>query len=334
MRVGLDTYTLKATTLNAHEMIDFAAARGIQGLQFDSAFALSPRLDDGEIAEARQHAAVADVELLVGIPCVNPHRPPGRVLQAGGGSLADGLARCIVAATDAGSTVLRTVMGGRNERHDPDVPWSVQLADVVRVVERLAPLLRERGAKLAFENHLDATTFDLLRLVERVGGDVAGICLDTGNTLLMLESPLAAAERVAPHVLTTHLKDAYLFLDDGGLCWQATPAGEGAIPLEAIVRLLARFRPELQLSIEDQDRIFHVPIFDPPFVAHYPELTVAELAALVQLAWTGHERITRGAISHPHDIEAVPWAERFAPRLERGVSYLKRLLAPGVVLRG
>ena len=67
----------------------------------------------------------------------------------------------------------------------------------------------------AYVGHLN-NSGELVRLVEDVGPDIAGICVDTANVLCHSEDPLLAARRAAPYTHLTHTKDAILYLSDPG----------------------------------------------------------------------------------------------------------------------
>lgn len=326
MRVGLDAYSVKPLNLNALETLEYARARGLAGVQFGTAYDLSPTLDPGEIAEVAAEFRRQGCYLEVGIPCINPHRPGPQALQAGDGDQRTGTARLMRLAAQAGSPSLRCFVGGPADRHRADLAWARQLDDSTALLRDLAPLARELGVRFAPETHADATTSELIRVVEAVGADVAGLCLDTGNLSICLEEPVAAARRAAPYVIATHTKDAVLWLADDGLRWQARPCGEGLTPWPALLRALAGHAPDLTLSLEDHLGIFEMRIFDRAWLAGFPEVPAGELAAVVELAWRGQRRIERGETPDPHQVEATPWAEQVAGRLERAGRYLNRLL--------
>src|SRR3990172_3076854 len=142
---------------------------------------------------------------------------------------------------------------------------------------------------------------------------------------MVLEDPLLAAERLAPYVLMTHLKDSILFFTDRGFAWQARPAGGGIVPIEEILRAVARHNPELTLSIEDHPRIYDLPVFDAEWLAHFPELKPIELARVVRIAQRCSEEIAQGRLVAPHAEEAVPWESRCLDRLRVSAGYLQDL---------
>ncbi|MCS6860708.1 MAG: sugar phosphate isomerase/epimerase, partial [Abditibacteriales bacterium] len=206
--------------------------------------------------------------------------------------------------------------------YDPHVPWQQMLDDTVSFLRRLAPILRDCGLKLGLETHQDATTFELLRVMESVGSDVVGITLDTANLPMRLEDPLEATKRVAPFVVMTHTKDSILFFGDEGLRWQARPCGQGAMPLTEMIPLLP---DNIMLSIEDHPRIYSIPIFDRAWLSSYTDLTPQELAALVRLARETEKRIACGKISNPEQEETVSWEEKVSRRVRDSVGFLKGL---------
>ena len=57
-----------------------------------------------------------------------------------------------------------------------------------------APVAARLGVLLAVENHKDWRADELLAILKRVGNDHVGICLDTGNSIALLEDPMDVIE--------------------------------------------------------------------------------------------------------------------------------------------
>lgn len=77
-------------------------------------------------------------------------------------------------------------------------------------VSRLRPLLprfADAGVKLALENHDRFSSATLARLVEQLGPDRVGICLDTVNSFGALEGSEVVVKTLAPYTLNLHIKD-------------------------------------------------------------------------------------------------------------------------------
>jgi len=98
------------------------------------------------------------------------------------------------------------------------------------------------GVDLALETYEQAATTDLLGLVERVGSDRLGICLDPANVVARLEQPRACVEQTAPLVKNVHVKDFAFARQDGwvGFTYSGAPMGSG---LHDYPHLLATVRP-------------------------------------------------------------------------------------------
>ena len=104
-------------------------------------------------------------------------------------------------AKRAGATIVRTVMlcgpavrDVRLRRRVPQVrrrrpPHSLALA---------APVVARHGVRLAVENHKDWRADELVALLKRLGSDHVGVCLDTGNSIALLEDPMEVVEALAP----------------------------------------------------------------------------------------------------------------------------------------
>jgi 3-oxoisoapionate decarboxylase len=341
MKIGLDQYTIHHLPLDARGVLDFAAERGLEGVQFGSPLQLSPTLDPDEIRGVREYAEARGLYLELGIPSINPHQAAPH-FHAEPNAYTDRLEELMRAAAPAGVSSLRTFIGAQFQivsgslarrmddlRHDPsrpEIPWDQQLSDTTEVLQRLAPVARELGIRLALETHLDATSFQLLRVIEAVGADVAGVCLDTANVMARMEDPLAAARRLAPHVLMTHTKDAALLFHEDGLRWQCRPCGQGAVPFPEILAVLASHAPDLHLSIEDHGGLYELPIYDGEWISTFTDLTPAELALLLRRAWAAGRRLSSRRPEDPEVLETIPWGELVLPRLDASVRYLRDLL--------
>src|SRR5262245_36118017 len=127
---------------------------------------------------------------------------------------------------------------------------------------------------------------------------------------MRLDEPIAAAERLAPRVLATHVKDAVLAFTPRGLSWQARPVGSGIIPLPDVLSPLIHANPEIALSIELHPRTYDLPIFDRSWLGFFPALRAESLAAVVRLAYSCERRYAEGSLDRPEAVESIAWAER------------------------
>ena len=136
-------------------------------------------------------------------------------------------------------------------------------------------------------------------MIGALGPDVLGVTLDLANVVLRGEDPLAAAQRVAPYVHLTHMRDVILYFVPEGLERQIRPCGEGVINWRVVLSLLAEHNSELHLTVENvagRDRSC-IHIYDPRWQASQPDLSVEEVQTLVRHAHETEARIQRGDIA-------------------------------------
>ena len=327
-RIGFDHYTIAHRGLSPEAVLEFATARGFDGVQFLEPAALDAGLAPARLDAIRRHADRLGLYFEVGLPSPNPvraSRAVGRSVSAE--EHARSLAPHIDAVAALGCRYARLYVGDRHDRFRTDVCWEAQQSASAEVLRLLAPQLRSLEVRVAIETHADLTTDETLALVDRVGADVAGVVVDTGNLLMRLDDPVRAAERLAPHVLATHVKDAVLAFTSRGLCWQARPIGSGVVPMGEVLTPLLAANPSLNLSVELHPRTYDLPIYDRSWLDFFPRLRPHELAAVVRLAAECERRFADGFVPRPEVVESVPWAERDLDWLARSLAYLRPLVA-------
>jgi hypothetical protein len=180
------------------------------------------------------------------------------------------------------------------------------LAASQRLLLKLAPIARDLGIHMNMETHDEITSFEILRLIEAVGADVMGVVLDTANVLQRGEHPVFAAQRLAPHIRQTHIKDAYVAHAAGGLDFQTRPCGEGIVDFREILPIIAAANPEMNLtienaaSVEDRPRAANprqcIEIDDPVWIAGHPDMEPVERAAYLELVRRYEDRVASGEI--------------------------------------
>jgi sugar phosphate isomerase/epimerase len=185
------------------------------------------------------------------------------------------------AAKSAGAGVLRTVcLSGRryetfNSREAFDEfahrSWtSLALAE---------PIARRQQVRLAVENHKDWRVDEMLGWLKRLGSEHVGVCLDTGNSMALLEEPHAVVEAYAPWTMTTHLKDMGVQEYNDGFLLSEVPFGEGLLDLPRVVATIGKARPEVRLNLEMITRDpLRVPCLTAGYWATMPAVAASELA--------------------------------------------------------
>ncbi|MDR7191086.1 sugar phosphate isomerase/epimerase [Microbacterium sp. BE35] len=310
-RVGTDTSKFPgAAELGAIGTLERIAALGLEGAFFRSAFELSPTLDAGELSAVADAAADLDLYLEVGVAKVNPFATPEapQIRALGEGDYLLGMARIIRAVTAVGISELWTATANYQfrirgiyacDRFRTDVDWADQLAATAKVLDRLAPLLRETGAHLNIETHEEISSFEVVRLVEGAGPDAFGITFDTANVLVRGEDPIAAARRVAPYTRSTHVRDVALHRTDDGIGRFLAPVGRGVIDWDALLGELDRGGAISNLSIEGVIGMnAEMPLFvdDPRWWAAHPDLTRAEFSVVESLTADYEQRAGAGDV--------------------------------------
>jgi 3-oxoisoapionate decarboxylase len=325
--IGFDQYTIAHRGFSPEATLRFAKAHRFDGVQFLDAASIDATLDAGELTDFRQLATEMGLYVEAGIPSPNPVR---RSHELGYSVSAEEMATFLVPHIDAlavlGCQSARAYLGDRHDRFHKDTPWSTQIAASLDVIRLVAPRLRDLGIRLAIETHADLTVHELLAVLDRLGPEVAGVTLDTGNLAMRLEDPLAVAERLAPWILMTHVKDAVLAFTSRGLCWQARPVGSGVLPIPDILAAVIRARPGTALSIELHPRIYDLPIYDPRWLAFFPDLRPESLAAVVRLAAECERRYAEGSLDRPEAVEEIPWPSRDLDWLASSLGYLRSVV--------
>jgi sugar phosphate isomerase/epimerase len=320
-RVGVDAYSLKPLALDSFELLDWALINGADGVQFSE---IPPEADDpGFLRELAQYAAQNDLYLEWG---GGEHVPydlaAGRPKETAAVN-----ERAARQAAAMGIRTVRSCSGGLMRWHDDSIPTETLLRDMARSLRDQRPMLERFGVTLALETHFEFTTFELRRLFdmcEANPGGYLGVCLDTMNLLTMLEDPVAAARRVLPWVVTTHIKDGGILLTQDGLVTFTAEIGHGLVDFASILRDLGSLDRDIRLSIEDHGGSFEIPVFDPVFLAKFPDLAAPEFVELVRLAAETRDRVERHALAV---LERPRWPEVCEDRVKKDIAALRRIVA-------
>ncbi len=123
------------------------------------------------------------------------------------------------------SPFVRVVIDTAN--HQPTVPETIAL------IQKGLPLFQRFGVALALENHDRFTTADFLHILETIGSNDLGICLDTVNSFGALEGPAVVVAALAPWTMNLHIKDFRVRRADHmmGFTIEGTPAGQGQLDI-------------------------------------------------------------------------------------------------------
>ncbi|WP_431673737.1 sugar phosphate isomerase/epimerase family protein [Rhizobium leguminosarum] len=318
MKLGIDSIKLPESKKRGPlASLDHVKELGLAGIFFSTALDMSPDLDSGLLRDIRAKADDLGLYLESGIGKINPYcsAEEPALRAAGGGDIIAGFTRMIEASAAIGCHELWVAPGnfkseyrGRlaNDRFRTDVTWEEQLIGIEKVLRKLAPVARANGAHMNIETHDEITSFEILRLIEKVGADCVGVVFDTANGLQRGEHPVFAAMRLAPYIRQTHIKDAYVGRAPGGLDFQTRPVGGGIVDFAAILPILSDANAALNLSLEVAQSVADKPrkanprqcieIDDPVWRAGHPDLTADELAAYMAMVDAYEKRVASGAV--------------------------------------
>jgi 3-oxoisoapionate decarboxylase len=192
----------------------------------------------------------------------------------------------VVSSKEAGATVLRTVcLSGRRYEVFESAEQFRQFADQSWKSLTLAePIAAKHRVRLAVENHKDWRIDEMLGWLKRLSSEFVGVCLDTGNSVALLEEPHAVVEAFAPWTMTTHLKDMAVSESDDGFLLSEVPLGDGFLDMERIVTTLRNAKPEVKLNLEMITRDpLRVPCLAPKYWATLGDVPARELAEMLAL---------------------------------------------------
>lgn len=153
-------------------------------------------------------------------------------------------ARCM------GAEVMRIVASSLRFRYEPHRP---QIEAIVRMLKESVKIAEDRGVVLAIENHIDYTSEEICQILEQVGSDALKVNFDTGNSLRMMEDPVAAARRLGPNIVATHTKDVEACRHVPPEQWfffSSVPVGTGLIDIPGVVRALKETGYDGVLAVE------------------------------------------------------------------------------------
>lgn len=123
----------------------------------------------------------------------------------------------------------------------PDV--MKQLIDVVEGIKKALPEYERTGIHMAIEHHTETYADEIAWVIEQVNHPLIGSCVDTINSLDVLESPEYAIERLAPYCFSVHMCDNEMIRDQHGAHFIGVPLGQGDIDNHKTLQTLKELAP-------------------------------------------------------------------------------------------
>lgn len=202
-----------ATPLGLDEMLRRSAALGAEVFQICD---YTPLLGFSA-AELRDTKALADD---LGLPLELGTR----------GVVPEHLATYLELAGILGAPLVRSMLYAADSRPT--------LGEAERMLRTVLPAYEAAGVTLALETYEQVPSADLVALVETIGSEALGICLDPANCVAALEHPRDVVERCAPYVTNIHVKDFAFTRQAGWVGFElaSVPLGTGLLDYDHLVR--------------------------------------------------------------------------------------------------
>jgi sugar phosphate isomerase/epimerase len=216
MRLGIGTYTfawaigvpgtMPARPMSAGDLLDTAARLGVRVVQFCDNLPLA-HWPEPELDALRQRVRQLGLEVEIGAR----------------GLAVENLRAHLRLARRFGARFLRLVVDRGTEEPSAE--------EAVARLKAILPEFAAAGVRLALENHDRFSCATLAWMVEQLGRDQAGICLDTVNSFGALEGPETVVRTLAPYTLNLHVKDFTLtrVSSQMGFHIHGCPAGQGRL---------------------------------------------------------------------------------------------------------
>lgn len=333
IRLGFDTYSLRAWKWKDIEFLDYAAKLKLDSVQISSVNDFAS-LEPQHLAKVKQRAAELGISIDGGTGCICPTT---KSWSARNGDPAEYALQGLRAAKAVGATSMRCFIGSPTDRQlVPQVPIDKHMESTLAVLRKVKQQAQDLGVKIAIENHGDLTARELRQLVETAGKDYVGVCLDTGNPVLLCEDPLLAMEVLAPYTVTTHIRDSVIFEHPRGAAVQWVALGDGSLDW---THMMARYRElcpnaVMQLEIITGRAPEVQPYLEPAFWKMYPNLPAGDFARFVKLARGGHPfygQMVIGDVRGQQPPPELAGALKFQQRadLERSFAFAKHKLGAG-----
>jgi 3-oxoisoapionate decarboxylase len=285
VRIGVDIYSLQSQNFTPFQSLDYCNNLGVKVVHFSEIRFLG-NLEPDNLRKVRDYAAKLSIDLEIGMRSICPS---STMFDAAQGTAEEQLGRMIQAAKIIGSPIVRCVLGSANERAGK-IPLEGHIDNTIRVLKNIRSQATDAGIKIAIENHAgDMQARELKTLIEGAGKEFVGVCIDSGNPMWTLESPHLTLETLHPYVLTSHVRDTYVWMTPTGVAVRWCRTGEGNIDIDGYIRKYIELCPNRALSaeviVQPQPRMFGV--HDPKFWEPYKSTPAWEYERFIGLAQKG-----------------------------------------------
>ena len=237
MRLGISSFTFPwaiggidkdhPISMTAFELLDKAHTYGADVLQIADNLPIG-HLSNDELGKLKSAADALGIGLEVGTR----------------GIATSNIARFLEIAAILGSPILRIVIDTKD--HEPTMD------EINSLLAPFADQFRNLNIKLAIENHDRLTCAQFNEIIDRLGDDWVGICLDTVNSLGAVEAPNTVVPALAPRAINVHMKDFEIVRSNGqmGFTVQGTALGQGRLDVQSVIAAVGGSKCDITSVIE------------------------------------------------------------------------------------
>ncbi|RKX73368.1 MAG: hypothetical protein DRP87_19015 [Spirochaetes bacterium] len=147
-----------------------------------------------------------------------------------------------------GSHILRAVPEVNCDYSSDEISYQVE--EIKKNLGQVLNVATRCGVKIALENHGRITASEMLSVVTGLDSEWVGVCLDTMNSVVLLEKPEYTAELLGPLTITAHFKDFKIIPDPRGHRIIGACLGEGMVDFTVILEILRRSGVDPNINIE------------------------------------------------------------------------------------
>ncbi len=317
VQLGIDLFSVRSQGWTAFEHLDYAAKFGARVVHFSEIRFLGS-LEDEHVKKVAAHAKKLGIALEIGMRSICPTSTSFDPKQ---GTAEEQLKRVIHAAHLADSRLVRCFLGTMADRQS-STPLEGNIENTAKTLRACRTFAQDHNIKVAVENHAgDMQARELKGLIELAGKDFTGAVIDSGNPVWALEDPHLTLETLAPYILTSHVRDSYLWKTPEGIAVQWTRMGEGNVNIAGWVKRYRELCPGKALSMEiivTGQRKFQV--FEQKFWEAYRNTPAWEFSRFLALAEKGSPQ------PDPPKLEKDAAAIKERRDLELSIEYTKKLL--------
>jgi sugar phosphate isomerase/epimerase len=225
--IGVPGYPAPQHPMTVEELLERAAELGVHVVQIADNLPLH-QLESTRVADLLRRANDLGIALELGTCGIDPQ----------------GLRAYLDLCQRLHSPILRTLLDTDIHYPTPD--------EAARTLAEVMPDFERAGVCLAIENHDRFRSAALLEILDRIGSDHIGICLDTANSIGCIEDIDTVVAILGPRTVNLHLKDFRIARPPHkkGFVVEGCPAGQGRLDVPILLAKLRATGRDMNVILE------------------------------------------------------------------------------------